>query len=142
MHLVEKEDIVLINLVANSESETEKIALYIGRCGANKYAETKSDETRARKEAYFARSQGHVMNAKTKSVNYSRITFATLESHREASLSSPVRSFYLMRSQSTLQSSFFAHIYFQNVPTPCTLFFCLSHCATTLELSTNPPTVP
>lgn len=47
IRLVKKEDIVLINLVANSGSEMEKIALYIGKCGANKYAETKSDETRA-----------------------------------------------------------------------------------------------
>ena len=46
-----------------------------------------------KEEAYFARIQGLVMNAKTKGgvrVSYSRITFATLESHRDIPFSCSV----------------------------------------------------
>lgn len=65
--MCKKEDIVLINLVVKSARDAEKIALYIGRCGGKQICgnEEWRDEGE-RKEAYFARSQGHVMNAKTK----------------------------------------------------------------------------
>jgi len=125
MHLVKKEDIVLINLVANSGSETEKIALYIGRCGANKYAETKSDETRASERkpiSLVAKATSWMRKPRGRRVSYSRITFATLESHREVPLSPPVRSFSLMRFADDAPVFFLrAHIFSGRSDTACSI---------------------
>lgn len=65
-----------------------------------------------KEEAYFVRIQGLVMNAKTKGgvrVSYSRITFATLESHRDTP-SSLVLSFFFLLVQTPWPSSF-KHIF-------------------------------
>lgn len=95
----EKGDISLINLISRVSLGARQRNRVISAKGANKHAETESDNEGEREDTYFAFIQGHVMNAKTKGghVSYSRITFATLESHRDTPSS---RFLFLLSSRS------------------------------------------
>jgi len=92
----------------------------------------RDNEQGDREEAYFARIQGHVMNAKTerkRRVSYSRITFGTLESYRDTA--SSLSFFFLpVRRRPDL---FPLRIYFRDTARAILLFI-----ATALKPSANP----